>query len=226
MQTIVVNSQKGGSGKTTLCRVLAVEASRRRGAAPVYLIDLDDQGTLAQWHEAREAEEPRRVELPVEQIGAGLDILKSQRAGYVFVDTPPNAGVFIDQVFGVADLVIVPVKPTPDDLRSAAVTVERLKALQTPFLFVITQAIQNANITAQAIAALSHHGPVAETIIVNRVIYPAAFTDGRTPQEIDSKGAAAKEIARLWEFLESYMGGKRAPKKPKDNSLNMGASHG
>ena len=226
MHTIVVNSQKGGSGKSTLCRVLAVEATRTRNAAPVYLIDLDEQGTLAQWHEAREADEPRRVELPVEQISAGLDILKSQKAGYVFIDTPPNAGVFLDQVFGVADLVIVPVKPTPDDLRSAAVTVARLKALQAPFLFVITQAIRNANITAQAIAALSHHGPVAETIIVNRASYPAAFTDGRTPQELDPKGAAAKEIAGLWGFLDSYLGGKHTARKSKVKSLNLGASHG
>lgn len=226
MQTIVVNSQKGGSGKTTLCRILAVEATRSPGSAPVYLIDTDEQGTLAQWHEAREAEEPRRVELPVEQLGAGLELLKSRKAGYVFIDTPPNAGAFLDPVFGVADLVIVPVKPTPDDLRSAAVTVDRLKGLQAPFLFVITQAIQNANITAQAIAALSHHGPVAETIIVNRVIYPAAFTDGRTPQEIDPKGAAAKEIARLWGFLESYIGRKSPARKQKTTSLSIGARHG
>ena len=39
MQTIVVNSQKGGSGKSTVCRVLAVEASR--AGLSVYLIDFD-----------------------------------------------------------------------------------------------------------------------------------------------------------------------------------------
>ena len=226
MHTIVVNSQKGGSGKTTLCRVLAVEAVRMRNSLPVYLIDLDEQGTLAQWHEAREADEPRRAEVSAGQLQAGLDILKSQGTGYVFIDTPPNAGSDLEPVFGAADLVIVPVKPTPDDLRSAAVTVDRLKGLQAPFLFVITQAIQNSNITAQAIAALSHHGPVAETIIVNRVKYPAAFTDGRTPQEIEPKGAAAREIALLWGFLANYLEGKPSARKPKVKSLNIGASHG
>jgi chromosome partitioning protein len=105
----------------------------------------------------------------------------------------------------VADLVIVPVKPSPDDLKAAAVTVNRLKALGIPFLFVITQAVQNSNITAQAIAALSHHGAVAETLIINRVTYPAAFTDGRTPQEIEPKGSAAKEVSKLWTFIASYV---------------------
>jgi len=49
MKTIVLNSQKGGSGKTTLCRILSVEAAhpeKNEGIAPVYLIDTDPQGTL------------------------------------------------------------------------------------------------------------------------------------------------------------------------------------
>ena len=110
----------------------------------------------------------------------------------------------LDHLFRLADLVLVPIKPTPDDLKAATTTVNRLKTLEVPFLFVITQAIQNTNITAQAIAALSHHGAVAETLIVNRVIYPAAFTDGRTPQEIEPHGPAAREIRKLWENIQSY----------------------
>jgi chromosome partitioning protein len=61
METIVVNSQKGGSGKSTVCRILATEASL--AGKSVYLIDFDHDGlTLTNWHESREAEEPRRVE--------------------------------------------------------------------------------------------------------------------------------------------------------------------
>lgn len=206
MQVIVFNSQKGGSGKSALCRVLAVEAARAQAApALVYLIDLDKQRTLTEWHEAREAEEPRRVELTIDGLGEGLKLLEQRGAEYVFIDTPPHATDLLDPVFMLADLVIVPVKPTPDDLKAAAVTVARLKALKKPFLFVITQAIQNTNITAQAVAALSHHGPVAETLMVNRVSYPAAFTDGRTPQEIEPKSPAAKEIAKLWAFVQTYL---------------------
>src|SRR5256885_16950234 len=62
MHTIVVNSQKGGSGKTTLCAHLSVQA-QRAGDGEVFLIDTDPQGTLTTWHEKREAEAPRRVEL-------------------------------------------------------------------------------------------------------------------------------------------------------------------
>ena len=57
MQTIVINSQKGGSGKTMLCKHLAVEAERA-GDGPVFLIDTDPQGTLTAWHSKRDAERP------------------------------------------------------------------------------------------------------------------------------------------------------------------------
>jgi chromosome partitioning protein len=203
MFKIVISSQKGGSGKTALCRILSVEAARSETL--VFLIDTDPQRTLTQWHEAREVEEPRRVDCPVDILEAGLKELEKSGADFVFIDTPPSANEHLDSVFMVADLVLVPIKPTPDDLKAAAVTVNRLKALGIPFLFVITQAIQNTNITAQAIAALSHHGAVAETIIVNRVSYPAAFTDGRTPQEVEPKGQAAQETAKLWAFIKTYL---------------------
>lgn len=203
MFRIVCNSQKGGSGKSTLCRVLSVYTARL--GFSVYLVDTDAQGTLTQWHEAREATEPRRVELTRDVLEKGMNALAVQGADFVFVDTPPNASEHLDDVLKLADLVLVPIKPTPDDLKAALVTVHRLKSLEVPFLFVITQAIQNTNITAQAIAALSHHGSVAETILVNRVAYPSAFTDGRTPQEVEPKAQAAREVASLWGNIHTYL---------------------
>jgi len=203
MFTVVVNSQKGGSGKSTLCRILGVHLARQ--SHNVFLIDLDEQGTLRDWHESRENEEPRRVELGAEGLAAGLPMLQEHGADFVFIDTPPHACEGLGEVFRLADLVLIPVKPTPDDLKAAAVTVRILKSYSVPFLFVINQAVQNTNITAQAIAALSHHGAVCETLIINRVTYPAAFTDGRTPEEIDQKGTAAKETANLWKNIQTYM---------------------
>jgi chromosome partitioning protein len=60
MKTIVISSQKGGGGKTTLTALLSVEAERA-GDGPAWLIDTDQQGTLSQWHERREAEKPERA---------------------------------------------------------------------------------------------------------------------------------------------------------------------
>ena len=58
-RTIVFTSQKGGSGKTTLCGQLAVQAEMA-GMGPVALIDTDPQGSLSDWWNARGEETPKR----------------------------------------------------------------------------------------------------------------------------------------------------------------------
>ena len=56
MRTIVVTSQKGGSGKSTISRNLAVAAGR--DGRTVLCLDLDPQQSLRRWWEARESDEP------------------------------------------------------------------------------------------------------------------------------------------------------------------------
>lgn len=204
MQTIVINSQKGGSGKTTLCAHLSVEAARA-GDGPVYLIDTDPQGTLTTWHEKRQAEAPHRVEMPFEGIAAGLRILKERRAAFCFIDTAPSRTDETAALFQLADLVLVPIRPSPSDLWAASATVELLKRDNIPFLFILNQVKANAGITAQAAAALSHHGPIAETFIGDRVPYASAMTDGRTAIELTPKGPAAAESAAVWKHIKACL---------------------
>lgn len=73
MQVIVINSQKGGSGKTMLCKQLSVEAERV-GDGPVFLIDTDPQGTLTAWHSKRDKESPARIEVPFDELEKGLSL--------------------------------------------------------------------------------------------------------------------------------------------------------
>ena len=78
-----------------------------------------------------------------------------------------------------------------------------MKNAAKPFLFVVTQAKTQATITAQAIAALSQHGRVAQAFISDRVAYAAAMTGGSTAPELSPKGLAAEEIAALWLEVKS-----------------------
>lgn len=214
MQAIVINSQKGGSGKTSLCAHLSVEAERA-GDGPVYLIDTDPQGTLTTWHGTRAAEAPHRIEVPLSGLPKALTALGAKGAALCLIDTAPNRGDENAALFRRADLVLVPVRPSPSDLWAVSATVATLKRAGTPFLFVVNQATPNANITAQAIAALSHHGPVAQTFIVNRVPYAAAMTDGRTAPELAAKGPAAQEIASLWKNIKSCLHDNMQMKRTK-----------
>jgi chromosome partitioning protein len=200
MKTIVIQSQKGGSGKTMLAAHLAVEAERSGDAA--WLIDTDRQATLSQWHERREAETPQRMDVPLERMADGIRKIADQGAAYCFIDTAPSLSEQNIALLERADLVIIPVRPSPSDLWAVAETVARVKASDKPFVFVITQAKPQANITAQAIAALSQHGRVAQAFISDRVAYASAMTGGNTAPEI-AKGQTAQEVTELWKEIKS-----------------------
>jgi chromosome partitioning protein len=202
MKKILITSQKGGSGKTTLAAHLAVEAERC-GDAPVWLIDTDKQATLSLWHDRRAAETPQRADVPFAQIAAGLKNLADRGAAYCLIDTAPTISDQNAALIKLADLVLIPVRPSPADLWAVSETVAQVKEIDRPFLFVITQAKSQASITAQTIAALSEHGRVAQSFIGDRVPYAMAMTSGQTAPEIDKKSPAAKEIAALWLNVKS-----------------------
>jgi chromosome partitioning protein len=199
MRTIVFAARKGGSGKTTLAAHLAIQAEAA-GHGPVTLIDTDPQQSLTAWWNDRKAEAPLLLELAIS--GLPIELGKVRAApGFVMIDTPPLDSGIIATVIDVADLVVIPVKPSPHDLRGVSVTVEICKKARRPFVFVVTQAVQRATLTQQAPLILSQFGPVATSIIYNRVDYAGAMTDGRTVQEIDVRGKAAAELADLWIYL-------------------------
>ncbi len=220
MKTIIVTSQKGGSGKTTLAAHLAVEAERA-GDGPAWLIDTDKQATLSLWHERRESETPQRADVPFARLAQGLKMLEDKAAAYCFIDTPPTISEQSETVLALADLVVIPVRPSPADLWAVSETVALVKAAAKPFLFVITQAKGHATITAQTIAALSEHGRVAQSFIADRVPYAVAMTGGRTAPELGPKSAAAEEITALWRDLKSCFHEKLKVEKPVRSVVNV-----
>ena len=97
-----------------------------------------------------------------------------------------------------ADLVIVPLCASPNDLRALAKTLPILAAAGKPYVFALTRVNPQARLTVQTVMALSEHGPVLQPALRERVAYPASMIDGRTAQELDPKGPAGQEITELW----------------------------
>jgi chromosome partitioning protein len=214
MKTIILASQKGGSGKTMLAAHLSVEAERT-GDKPVWLIDTDRQATLSTWHHRRNSDTPGRLDATFARIREGLQKLEREHAAFCFIDTAPTISDQNTALLEFADLVLIPVRPSPSDLWAVAETVELVKDAGKPFLFVITQAKPQASITAQAAAALSRHGRVAQSFVNDRVAYAAAMTGGNTAPET-VKGPAADEIAALWlEIKECFHESMKSERKRK-----------
>lgn len=147
-------------------------------------------------------------------------MLKDSGAAYCLIDTPPTISDQSETVLGLADLVLIPVRPSPADLWAVSETVSLVKNAAKPFLFVITQAKAQAGITAQTIAALSEHGRVARTFIADRVPYAMAMTGGRTAPELSPKSPAALEVSALWLDFKSCFHEKMKAVKQVRSMLN------
>ena len=200
MHVIVVASQKGGAGKTTLTSHLAVEAERA-GAGLVVVMDTDPQGGLADWCNARQAETPAFVRPEAGGLAANLAALRRSGVDLVMIDTPPAITSSIAATIGVADLVLVPARPSPNDLRAVHGTVALVEAARKPVVFIVNSVKPRVRLTGEAAIALSQYGTVAPVMVWDRTDYAAAMTDGRTAPEIDPAGKAATEMADLWRYI-------------------------
>jgi chromosome partitioning protein len=204
MYTLVLASQKGGSGKTTLSGHLAVEAENA-GAGPVALIDTDPQGSLSLWWNAREAKTPHFAKVGLLDLGEALKHLRDSGFKLVVIDTPPAISSSISTVVAFADLVIVPTRPSPHDLRAVGATVDIAERHNKPLVFVVNAATARARITGEAAVALSQHGTVAPVTLHHRVDFAASMVDGRTVGEIVPKSASAREISDLWTYMQDRL---------------------
>ena len=204
MHVLVLASQKGGSGKTTLSGHLAVEADQAR-IGPVALIDTDPQGSLSHWWNARAATSPHFAKVGLLDLGDALSRLKDSGVKLAVIDTPPAITDSISQVVAHADLVVIPTRPSPHDLRAVGATVDIAERRGKPLIFVMNGATARARITGETAVALSQHGTVAPIILHHRVDFAASMVDGRTVGEVEAKSQSAKEVRDLWAYIQDRL---------------------
>jgi chromosome partitioning protein len=200
MRVLVFASQKGGSGKTTLAGHIGVMAELA-GAGPVALIDTDPQGSLAKWWNCREAPQPAFIHSAFNNLVHDLDQARDQGFKLVVIDTPPAVTKAISEVVAFADLVVLPTRPSPHDLRAVGPTIDIVEARKKQMVFALNCAAARAKITSEAAVALSQHGTVAPAIVHSRTDFAASMIDGRTVMEADPDGKSADEIRALWAYL-------------------------
>ena len=204
MQIMAIASQKGGAGKTTLAGHIAVQAERV-GAGPVALVDADPQGSLADWWNERAAETPVFVHTSLMRLRGDVERVRDMGIELLVIDTPPAITSTISEVIGISDLVVISTRPSPHDLRSVARTVDLAERLDKPVVFIVNGASSRANITTEAVIALSQHGTLAPSIIHQRSDFASSMIDGRTVMEIPRKSPSATEIIELWAYLNVRM---------------------
>src|SRR3954470_13096390 len=200
MKTIVIANQKGGSGKSTITVHLAA-AAEKAGDGPAVISDTDPQGTTADWFNQRKKggiDTPRYAPLSLDDLIGKVKALDQAGASYLFIDTAPSIGAVNADLFKLADLILIPLNPTPADLRALVKGLPLIRQSGKLFQFVLTRVRPNLRNNDGAAVALNALGLVLTTRMHERVIYAETFAHGKTAIETDAKGVAAQEITALW----------------------------
>lgn len=207
---IAVSQQKGGSGKTTLAAHLAVALAQGRKVA---LLDVDPQGSLGEWFEAREARLGETMTGLAFRTASGWGAKREARTlardhDLVVVDTPPKSDLEARYALEAADLVVIPVQPTPVDLWATGATLRMIEKEERTGLLVLNRVPPRNALTPQVAEALAQLGAeVSPARLGNRVGFPAAMGLGLTATEAEPAGKAAAETlalaAEVWRRLDA-----------------------
>jgi chromosome partitioning protein len=203
---IAILNQKGGSGKTTIATNLA--HALKRDNYTVLLIDSDPQGSARDWNEASGGNIIPVVGLDRETLAKDLQAI-SQGYDWIVIDGAPQIAKLSAAAVKAADLVLIPVQPSPYDIWACADLVDIIAARREvtngkpKAAFVISRAIKNTKLSGEINQALSDYGlPVLKAGTTQRVVYPTTAAEGLTVFSDPSSDASREINALKKEVLE------------------------
>lgn len=195
---VTIAQQKGGAGKTTLAANLAVAWAV--AGKSVAIVDIDPQASLSQWFGERPPGTEPALHLSTVAGWRAEKELRSLAGQYdlVVVDSPPHAETEARIAVRNADLVIVPVQPSPMDLWATRPTLELAAGENTPVLAVLNRVPPRARVADEVAARLAALGViVAAAQLGNRTGFAAAMMEGLTVMDGNRRSTAREEIAAL-----------------------------
>ena len=206
MLVLSVLARKGGTGKSTAVRCLAVEALK--AGRRVVILDADPQPTCHRWGQRRVAmgvSVPLVVVPSPGGIASQIEGFRAQGVDIVLIDTPPTATPAVNAALDSSSGVIVITRPNPEDLESVQESLRVAGAQKRRVGVILWQSPPDKRVRAVAMAREALEAMRAEvcpTAISASISYPYAYAEALTPQEREPEGRARAELAEVWGWLQ------------------------
>jgi chromosome partitioning protein len=206
---VAVLNMKGGTGKSTVATNLArglqrAQGGRRGGAESVCIVDADPQGTALRWDNAK----PEDADMPP-VLSVSLPLNKRIPAvadgwEFVVVDGAAKAKDRTRQCVEVADVVLIPIRPSGADLWASEwlVSVVKARRRQTGGVpaaaFLVSQQIVGTNLAGEIEDVFDRYDlPVLGGRTSQRVAYAEALSVGSTVLDTAPGSKAATEVQKI-----------------------------
>jgi chromosome partitioning protein len=210
MKVFVISSQKGGVGKTTLTLNLGCAAASV-AKNKVAVLDLDPQQSLTQWQKRRSALPDSALRFPLriqtldrKDLLSALYDLKTADYTHVLIDMPPVKKQWMKTVFSAADLVVVPLKPSPFDMDSGFATYQDVVGEHRPVCWVFNGVLPNSKLIRPVFNEIGKNMDVCRTVVHERVDFVMSAGGGESVLEYSPESKSAAEVLALWAELDAY----------------------
>jgi chromosome partitioning protein len=207
-KVITIAQQKGGAGKTTLAAQLAV--AWWKAGLRVAMLDVDPQGSLAAWFDERlrrgvPSEGMHLVQVSGWRLSAELDRLRRE-FDLVIIDSPPHAETDARVAVRAAELIVVPVQPSPMDLWATRPTLDLAVKERAPAVLVLNRVPPRGKMPDAIRRKIEEDRlPLAQCSLGNRAAFAASMMDGKGVAET-GKDSAAGEIQALADEIGGMVG--------------------
>ena len=201
MKIVSVAMQKGGVGKSTLVRSLAVAAAD--AGLNVLVLDLDVQQSVSLWRARRTAVLPVVNATTAADLPRDLHHARQSGCDLVLIDTPPVRHTDAPAAIEYSDIVLVPCTPDIECYEQLPRTLRLAHTTGTPVGVVLSMATPNSQSEKDiARAVMRTIGGVEMVGVLHRFkVHRAASHKGLSAAELEPGGKAAAEIAQLWDWL-------------------------
>lgn len=209
---VLIGSEKGGTGKTTLATNLA--AMRVTQGRDLLLIDTDPQGSASAWAATRSEDEDLPRVSSIQKFGKAIaSEVKGLATKYedLLIDTGGRNSVELRAAMTVADILVIPIQASQFDVWTLGVMDKLVLDVKTfnenlIVKVVLTRAsthyaVQETREAKEVLADDFENLVLSPVIIHDRIAYRKAAKAGMSVLELDGEDKAQREVKRLYQEI-------------------------